>query len=89
MDKELIKLEKNFLNAFNDENKRFDAMDELIKCFSKKCQDSNKAMLKRQSTSKYSIYDVERMAEKYSRQLKKTVTYGQVSLFLDTGIKTF
>ena len=58
-------------------------------CFSKKCKDRNKATLKRQITSKYSIYDVERMAEKYSRQLKKTVTYGQVSLFLDTGIKTF
>ena len=38
MDKELIKLEKNFLNAFNDENKRFDATDELIKCICKKCQ---------------------------------------------------
>lgn len=37
MDKELIKLEKNFLNALNDENKPFDAMDELMKYIFKRC----------------------------------------------------
>lgn len=37
MDKELIKLEKNFLNAVNDENKRIDAMDELMKYIFKRC----------------------------------------------------
>lgn len=58
-------------------------------CFNKQCQDRNKAILKRQSTSKYSIYDVERMAIHYSRQLGRTVTYGQVSLLLDKGIKVF
>lgn len=58
-------------------------------CFSKKCQRKNKECISRRPTINHSIVEVERMAEKYSRQLKKTVTYGQVSLFLDCGIKTF
>lgn len=59
-------------------------------CQNAECQKRKRNSLKKVGGSPaISITEVERMAENYSMQLKKTVTYGQVSLLLECGIKTF
>lgn len=58
-------------------------------CNTKKCQERFKLSLKHKGKSRFSIEEVERRAIDESVRLNKTVTYGQMSLLLDTGIKVF
>lgn len=53
------------------------------------CQKKNRNFLKIGSRPDFSINDVVKIASAYSRQYGKVVTYGQVSLLLEHGIKTF
>ncbi len=58
-------------------------------CNLKKCQERLKLSLKYKGKARFSIAQVERRAIDESKRLNKTVTYGQMSLLLDTGIKVF
>lgn len=58
-------------------------------CYQKQCQKRYRQQHKHKSQSHISIQEVERQAIALTKETGRIITYGQVSLLVDCGIKTF